>query len=334
MTIADQLKEMGFDAIKVEMAMRETGGSSLEQAMEWILAHNEDEKRQQPGPSSNLKTESAGPAQAELSTADEGPVPEDQRTVQGQEARSMKCDDCGKLFPNEDALVWHASKSGHTNFSESQEAIKPKTPEELKAAKDALEARIKANRLIRLEKERQEEHERERLRRAQGREIVELRQKFKEDEIKREAEARRREKQEGAAARRKILEEIERDKEERRKKLQQPATGGAAQNIPVMPATPKPAATTGPAKEYNECRIHIRLTNGQTLTQTFKSCEQLAAVRCYIMTNRLDGDVPFQLMTSFPKKIFTEEDMTRTLKELSLVPSAVLILSKITQPSQ
>lgn len=46
-------------------------------------------------------------------------------------ARSMKCDDCGKLFPNEDALVWHASKSGHTNFSESQEAIKPKTPEEL-----------------------------------------------------------------------------------------------------------------------------------------------------------------------------------------------------------
>lgn len=61
MTIADQLKEMGFDAIKVEMAMRETGGSSLEQAMEWILAHNEDEKRQQPGPSSNLKTESAGP---------------------------------------------------------------------------------------------------------------------------------------------------------------------------------------------------------------------------------------------------------------------------------
>lgn len=120
----------------------------------------------------------------------------------------MKCDDCQKLFPNEDGLVWHASKTGHTNFSESQEAIKPKTPEEIvslihivmiiiifiiiinspqtnndnnsqQAAKQALEARIKENRRLREEKERQEELDKERMRRTQGREIVELRQKFK-----------------------------------------------------------------------------------------------------------------------------------------------------------
>ncbi|OQR78376.1 UBX domain-containing protein 1-like [Tropilaelaps mercedesae] len=328
MTIVDQLKEMGFDAAKAERAVKETGGSSLEQAMEWILSHNDDATRQQPGPSYGMAADAKGSDGGTTNTKDDEAIPEDQKTAQGQEARSMKCDDCGKLFPNEDALVWHASKSGHTNFSESQETIKPKSPEELKAAKEALEMRIRENRRIRAEKDRQEEQEKEKMRRTQGKEIVELRQKFKEEEIKREAEARRREKQEDAAARKKVLEQIERDKEERKKKLQQP-TGTTA---PVVaPASAKAPAIKVPTKDYTEARIQIRLTNGQTLTQTFKSVEQLAAVRCYIMTNRTDGDVPFQIMTSFPKKVFSEEDMTRSLKELNLVPSAVLILSKLSQ---
>lgn len=41
MSIADQLKEMGFAADKVEQAVR-AAGDSLEQAMEWILAHQDE----------------------------------------------------------------------------------------------------------------------------------------------------------------------------------------------------------------------------------------------------------------------------------------------------
>lgn len=51
MSIVDQLKEMGFDPIKAERAVKETGGISIEEAMEWILAQNEEELKQQPGPS-------------------------------------------------------------------------------------------------------------------------------------------------------------------------------------------------------------------------------------------------------------------------------------------
>lgn len=59
--------------------------------------------------------------------------------------------------------------------------------------------------------------------------------------------------------------------------------------------------------------FQIRLTNGQTLTETFNPKEQLSAVRLYIEMHRSDGDGPFSLMTNFPKKVFQEEDYDKPL---------------------
>lgn len=82
-----------------------------------------------------------------------------------------------------------------------------------------------------------------------------------EDEIKREAEARRREKQEDLAARKKILEQIERDKEDRRKRLMQGSV--AATPAKTVAEGPKPPTTapSGPSKDYNEARLQIRLVH-------------------------------------------------------------------------
>ena len=60
-------------------------------------------------------------------------------------------------------------------------------------------------------------------------------------------------------------------------------------------------------------KSQIRLTNGQALTQTFGSKEQLSAVRLYVEMNRTDGAGPFSLMTNFPKKIFSEDDYEKPL---------------------
>jgi len=40
---------------------------------------------------------------------------------------------CGKLLKSEDEVQLHATRSGHTNFSESVEEVKPLTEEEKKA---------------------------------------------------------------------------------------------------------------------------------------------------------------------------------------------------------
>lgn len=62
--------------------------------------------------------------------------------------------------------------------------------------------------------------------------------------------------------------------------------------------------------------IQIRLTNGQTIVQTFNVKEMLAAVRVYIELNRSDGDSSFCLMTSFPRKVFTNDDYEKPLDQL------------------
>lgn len=54
------------------------------------------------------------------------------------------------------------------------------------------------------------------------------------------------------------------------------------------------------------------------MTQSFGSKEQLSAVRLFIEMNRTDGIGPFQLMTTFPKKVFTDEDYDTPLDVLGM----------------
>lgn len=55
---------------------------------------------------------------------------------------------------------------------------------------------------------------------------------------------------------------------------------------------------------------------GKALIQSFGAKEPLSAVRLYIEMNKSDGVYPFKLMTSFPKRIFGEEDYDKPLDSL------------------
>ena len=78
--------------------------------------------------------------------------------------------------------------------------------------------------------------------------------------------------------------------------------------------------------------LQIRLPDGSALTNQFGVNEELAAVRLYVDLNRKDGGsaAPFTFMTTFPKKVFSEADMKKSLQGLGLVPSAVLMVTKPT----
>lgn len=43
----------------------------------------------------------------------------------GAEAKSLKCSDCGKVFRSQATASFHAEKSGHENFEESTEEVRP-----------------------------------------------------------------------------------------------------------------------------------------------------------------------------------------------------------------
>lgn len=76
-------------------------------------------------------------------------------------------------------------------------------------------------------------------------------------------------------------------------------------------------------------REQFRLTNGSAITGTFQATDTLETVRNYIHENRTDGSAPFNLMTTFPRKTYTDADLGTSLQDAGLVPSAVLILTKI-----
>ncbi|XP_068117575.1 UBX domain-containing protein 1 [Hyperolius riggenbachi] len=184
------------------------------------------------------------------------------------------------------------------------------------------------------EREKREKVEQEKQRRKKGQELSAIKQKLQEQEMQTAVEERKREKQEERLARDRVREKIARDKAERARRF-----GGATSepvSTPVeMPIQARTLSSSSPTqepptkKEYDQCRIQIRLLDGTALSQTFRAREQLAAVRLYVELNWPGAPQgPFDFMTTFPRRVFTEDDMEKPLQELGLVPSSVLIVSR------
>lgn len=95
----------------------------------------------------------------------------------------------------------------------------------------------------------------------------------------------------------------------------------------TSPTTSAPKASP---KEYTNTRIQVRLQDGSTLTETFGVKEQLSAVRVFIQMKAAEalGTDNFELMTSFPRKVFKGDDYEKPLDVLGLIPSAVLIVTQ------
>lgn len=222
------------------------------------------------------------------------------------------------------------AEEAELTFQENSNQIQQNTSlseEEKKEQLRRLEELMKQRQLEREEREKQDEVNREKQRRKQGQELSLIRQKLQEEEMKKIAEDRRKEKLEDIRAKQRVREKIERDKAERALKF----GGGPVATVSPpqpMPALPQSSQVASAKREYDECRLQIRLLDGTQLTQSFKSREQLAAVRLYVQLQQQEDTDNFNLMTSFPRKVFSEEDMEKPLQELGLVPSAVLIVCK------
>ncbi|XP_035721324.1 UBX domain-containing protein 1-like [Vespa mandarinia] len=319
------LVDMGFSMSKAEKALEITGNNGVEPAMEWLLAHSDDTE-----PSPEPPVAESAPASVADTPAQDSVASTGGQVSTTDVAKSMKCDVCGKLFNSSLAVEFHATKSGHDRFSESTEEKKPLTEEEKKEQLKLLDEKLRQKRKEREEQSKKEAFEREKNRIKSGKEMSEARKKLEELEMKKLLEQRKREKEEEKLARQRVKAQIEADKAARRAKA-------AADNnqIPNSVSTLSSLSSTSSTsthhrKDYSETKLQIRLTNGKTLTQSFGSKEQLSAVRLFVEMNRTDDSGPFNLMTNFPKKVFTEEDYDVPLDVLGLVPSAVIIVQKKT----
>jgi len=232
----------------------------------------------------------------------------------------------------ESAMEWllnHPEGEGDEDDDDDEMVVEPETPkvpltaeEKEQKIKEMEERRVK-KRHEREEREKQEAIEKEKKRVAEGRNMSKLRQELNDQEIRKIADERKREKQQTADAKRRVLEQIEADKRSRQME-RDAAKGKVAAPIPTVPAQETPAP---PKRNYDETKIQVRLHDGKKLEQTFKSKEPLSAVRVFVQLQS-PGLNPIKLMTTFPRKVFSEEDYEKPLEVLGLCPSAVIILSK------
>lgn len=66
----------------------------------------------------------------------------------------MVCNECGKKFRSQAQAEFHASKSQHTDFSESTEEIAPLTEEEKKQKLEELRQKLAAKRAVQSEQDK------------------------------------------------------------------------------------------------------------------------------------------------------------------------------------
>jgi hypothetical protein len=324
---------MGFDPARVDWAIRATKGRGLQPAMDHLLEHD-GEPVPASGDGSGTSSTGAPPIDVDDDQDDAAAL----GAEEGAEAKSIKCTICNKTFRNTALANFHAEKSGHDQFEESTEELKPLTEEEKREKLAELRSKMASKRAVKAEQDAKEAKENEKLRRKQGKDTDKIKEDLKAKEIVKEAEQRRRDKIEDAKAREAVRAQIEADKKSRAEKAAREKAlreGRPIVDDPAASSSAAPAASgasSGGAvagKDFKDTRLQIRLASGGTpYVTTLPSDSTLHDVAEYVAAQTLSVSVDTISFTQhFPRKTFTRAEFGKTLRELGLTPSAVLIAS-------
>ncbi|KAI0262306.1 ubiquitin-related domain-containing protein [Gloeopeniophorella convolvens] len=339
MSDKDVLISMGFDAARVDWALRATNNRGLQPAMDFILEHSDDPI---PDPSAQAPAASSAPSAGEPMDEDDedtaalraaygGAAGQAAPAEGGVEARSIKCTECGKIFKNTALANFHAEKSGHDQFEESIEEIKPLTEEERLQKLEELRSKMAEKRARKAAEEAKEAKANELIRRKGGKESMQIKEDLKNKQILKDLEATRREKEDEKRARAAIKAQIEADKRERAEKAAHEKALRDGTAVPGTSAGPSAAAAPAAAapavagRDFKETRLQIRLAaGGPPLTTTLPSDSTLREVAEFVAGQNLSYDVETVTFTQqFPRKQFSQADFSKSLRDLGLTPSAV-----------
>ncbi|CAK7568063.1 MAG: hypothetical protein SEPTF4163_006044 [Sporothrix epigloea] len=319
----DVLLDMGFDKERAELAIKKSGG--LQGALTW-LEETQDTPLEELRDSSSAGASKDGP-DGEMDDDDGATAAAISALESGQEAKSLLCNECGKKFRSQATAEFHASKSGHTDFAESTEEIAPLTEAEKKARLEELRQRLKDKRANQAIVDREDQKKNEKIRMKATKETQDLKEELERKERIKEAAKKKAEKLADIEAKKRIKARIEADKEERRRKAEQAKLAREGAQPVVAPATSVSrglAATVAASSSSSssQARLRLQLPTGN-VQKTFDAEATLFEVAQALEAD--DGFKANKFELTFPRKTFEgPTDLSKTLRELGLTPSAVL----------
>jgi UBX domain-containing protein 1/4 len=138
-------------------------------------------------------------------------------------------------------------------------------------------------------------------------------------------EERKRDKLLEQETRKRVLEQIAQDRVERAQKF--PSVSDDSKSFNANAAAEQSVPKANVAKG-TFTRIQFKKPTGETEMHTFNNTDNFLCVRNYVKNNVLAGAgvQKFSLATTFPKKEFGDADNDRSLDELNLTPSAVILI--------
>ncbi|BGP19749.1 hypothetical protein JCM10213_004376 [Rhodosporidiobolus nylandii] len=318
----ESLLAMGFPEVKAKVALAR-GKGGLSQALDFLESNSERDDAW-------WASEASGDADDE---DEDAAMAAAAGGADGAEAKSLKCMECGKVFRNTALAQYHGTKSGHSQFEESTEELKPLTEEEKEEKLRELRAKMDEKRRLQAVEDAKEQRRNEEIRRKSGKEEAQRREELKVLEAKKEAEKRKREKAEDAAARARIVAQIAADKKEKAEKAARAKAIREGRNPDDLSApsaaAPQPSTTSsapaGERKTYDTARLQLRVPSGPPIVHSLPATAKLREVVEHVKTQT--GMESVTLTSSFPRKTYTDADLDLDLKACGLVPSAALIVS-------
>ena len=209
-------------------------------------------------------------------------------------------------------------------IEDSLNVIEPKEGNSKSVEEKVAEARARLKDLHdkRDEEAKEKEKEEEMNRRRIGQQMLLDKQKKQEDLLRKQAEEIRRDRLEQQKLQEKLKAQIQQDRDEKRRKYEDEQI-----SVPEQVKSKSPTIET-PKLNYTRSRLQFRLTDGSFFTEDFPVDAHMTDVYAYLQET-LPADqytnVLYVLRTIHTRVTLTRDD-PQTLKELELVPSAVLLV--------
>ena len=182
---------------------------------------------------------------------------------------------------------------------------------------------IEQKRTERIQEEKKVERERELKRRKEGQAVIDMKKLKDDQDMKNIMDERRKEKQEADAAKARVKSLIAADKAERLAKF-----GASVESNPPSPDSPVLSSPIVEMAPPNSARIQFRKPDGENQSNIFEAKSLFSDLHKFVKNTVLVGCnvKDFALATTFPTREFTQADFAKTLLELELAPSSVLLI--------